>query len=214
MLKKPRLLAIGLALMTAGCLQKETTHTLYISPDSEVAWVAIEGDVRSDATDALERFGEEGDYLAAVAGGRHPVARALGLLAPGGVVRTQLLREERPFRVQTDAGVGPIDRVMQRLFAASGVSAAAGLTTDAGAVTLAVQFDFSIPVADTNHPVSVLLEDLGSFKLVLTDGRFVAANGWDIRNDVALLSKEWLERVEHAHRAGDRIDLTLSWERR
>ncbi len=214
MLKRLGLVVIGAAVMTAGCLKKETAHTLYISPDHEVAWVAIEADVRSDAEEALERFGEEGDYLAAAAGGRHPVAKALASLAPGAVVSTQLLRDERPFRVQTDARVGPIDRVMQRLFESSGVPADVRFTRHAASVTLAVQFDFSVPLSETNHPASVLLEDLGSFKLVLTEGRFVAATGWDISGDVALISREWLDRVEKAYGASRPMDLTLSWERR
>jgi hypothetical protein len=214
MLKRLGLLAIGAAVMTAGCLQKDTTHTLYISPDHEVTWVATEGDVRSDAEDALERFGEEGDYLSAAAEGRHPVARALTSLAPDAVVRTQLLRDQRPFRVQTDARVGPIDRVMLRLFDASGVPTAVRFTSDASSVTLAVRFDFGVPISETNHPASVLLQDLASFKLVLTEGRFIAAEGWDISGDVALVSREWLERVEDAQGAGHPLDLTLSWEAR
>jgi hypothetical protein len=200
--------------LAAGCLQKETVHTLYISPDDQVTWVAVEADVRSDGEDPVERYGEERDYLAAAAEGRHPIAKALAALAPDAVVRTQLLRDERPFRVQTDAAVGPADRVLQRLFDAAGVRAVVRLTRDAGRTTLVVQFDLSAPNPGTNHPVSVLMEDFESFRLVLTDGRYISGNGWDISNDVALLSKEWLERAEEAPRDGRRIELTLSWEAR
>lgn len=207
-------MTMAAAVWTAGCLQKEASHTLYISPGDDVVWVAVEADVRSDAADEIERFGEERDFLAAAAEGRHPVAKALAALAPEAVVRTQILRDERPFRVQTDVPAGPVDRVLRRLFELSGVPAAVRLTRDGARVSLAVQFDFSKAASDVNHPVSVLMEEFESYRLVLTDGRFVAADGWDFSRDVALLSKAWLARAETAFQAGGQIALTLSWELR
>jgi hypothetical protein len=205
---------VAAAVLSGGCLRKNATHTLYISPDDQVVWVAMEGDVRSDAQDVVERFVEERDYLAAAAEGRHPAARALAALAPTAVVHTRILRDERPFGVQIEARVGPIDRVLQRLFDAGGVPASVRLTRDAALATLVVRFDFSVPLPDADHPSVILLEAFDSYKLVLTSGAFVSATGWDLSEDEALLSKEWLAAAESAMRSSSRIDLTLRWEPR
>ena len=207
------LIVMGAAVVAAGCLQKETTHTLYISPDDQVAWVAIEGDVQSDEADPGRRFAEELDYLTAAIEGRHRIAKGLTALAPGSVVRTHVLRDERPFRVQIDARLGGIDHVLQQLFKESGLQASVLLTRDGVRTTLGVQFDFGVPIVEVDHPVTALMDDFASFKLVLTEGTFAQADGWDVSGGAASLSKEWLQRSEEASQEGGRIELWLSWDR-
>ena len=47
------------AAATTGCLRKDTTHTLYLSPDGSVRWVVDEANVYSDEDDPGKRFQEE-----------------------------------------------------------------------------------------------------------------------------------------------------------
>ena len=54
-----RLIIGGLAAasaLSAGCLQKETSHTLYLAPDGSVEWVTSEANVRSDEAEAGKRL--------------------------------------------------------------------------------------------------------------------------------------------------------------
>src|SRR4051812_12574877 len=94
-------LALAALLSASGCLQKELTHTIYIAPD-EVTWSALEKDVRSDEGDAVNRMLEENAYILDARAGRHGVARTLEALGSPRV-RTNVLRDDRPFTVLTRA---------------------------------------------------------------------------------------------------------------
>src|SRR6185503_13056389 len=87
---------LAAALMLAGCLQKETTHTLYLAPDGGVSWMALEKDVRSDEKDPAARRAEEEAYIASATAGTHGIGRGLAALDPVDR-RTHVLRARRPF---------------------------------------------------------------------------------------------------------------------
>ena len=81
MLKRLAIVALVVSsLVTAGCLQKETLHTLYLAPDGSVEWVVAEGNVHSDEAEAGKRLMEEQAYIGPALLGTHGVARGLAAL--------------------------------------------------------------------------------------------------------------------------------------
>jgi hypothetical protein len=201
----------GALLLTAGCLKKETSQTLYLAPDGSVAWVASEDNVYSDETDLGKRIAEEQQYIGPALLGTHGVARALAALSPQSAVRTTILRDERPFHVVTDARFRAVDRVLERVFTDLGVRTSASLLRDADHTALRVSLDFSQPLAERETPVSELF-DLDHFRFVLTDGRFGAVTGFDVTEGmVAVLSPEWRQRADKASETKGTIEFTLSW---
>ena len=95
--------------------QKETTHTLYLGPDGALTWVAAESNVHSDEADPGKRAAEDQSYIGPALLGAHPVARGLQALGPDTLVRTTVVREERPFHVITEARFARADRALERL---------------------------------------------------------------------------------------------------
>ena len=201
----------GALLMTAGCLQKETSHTLYLAPDGSATWVTSETNVHSDETEPGKRIAEEQRYIGPALLGTHEVARGLAAVGPQTAVRTTVLRDERPFHVVTDARFQAVDRVLLRVFTEMGVKTAASLVQENDRITLRVSLDFSKAVAGRETPVSSLFE-VDRFRFVLTDGRFGLVTGFDVtEGTVATLSPDWLERAEKASEAKGTIEFTLSW---
>lgn len=199
---------------TAGCLQKETTHTIYLAPDGAVSWVISELNVRSDEQEADKRIAEEQTFIGAALLGSHGAARGLAALRPEGLVRTTILRDERPFQVVTDARFTAVDRLLERLFTELGIRTSSSLTAVGSLATLRVQLDFSRPLRERKSDAAELVEALDRFRFVLTDGRFDTATGFDLVDGAsATLSSDWLERADLASESGGRVDLMLSWTR-
>ena len=172
----------GALLLTAGCLKKETSQTLYLAPDGSVAWVASEDNVYSDETDPGKRIAEEQQYIGPALVGTHGVAAwACAALGPQSAVRTTILRDERPFHVVTDARFRAVDRVLERVFTDMGVKTSASLVREADQIrsfgSASISSKSRSPSLRT--PVSELF-DLDHFRFVLTDGRFGAVTGFDV----------------------------------
>jgi hypothetical protein len=208
----PLVVAAGLAM--AGCLQKETSHTLYVSPDGAVAWTVGEANVRSDESDETKRHIEEREYVSAALLGTHGAARALSALGPVRPVRTLVVREERPFQVVTDARFSRIDRVLERLFTKSGFKSAARFDTDGVKSSVRVQIDLSSEIPDADGAVLDGFLDVEHFRFVLTEGLFDEVSGFDVRGGTsAVFSAEWLEAAERASREKRPIEFVLAWTR-
>ena len=163
----------------AGCLVKETTHRLYLSPSGAVAWAVLEESVQIErkrpcqAHDAKSRSGSRGrDAI------RIPSPRVCaGWARTGG--STSLLRPARPYMALTDARFARVDRVIARLFEELGLRGEATLDGRPAGDDAAVALDLSSlddPGAEHESPVTALLEDLDRYRLVLTDGRFVVGH--------------------------------------
>src|SRR4051812_5846603 len=154
MLKRLNVLIVAtLTALTAGCLQKETTHTLYLAPDGSVSWVVSESNVRSNETDRATRVAEEQEYIAESTLGTHGTARGLAALGPLGAVRTTVFRGERPFHVVTSADFAAIDQVLQRVFTEMAIETSASLVRRKDDDTLRVRLDFSHPLEEHETPV-------------------------------------------------------------
>jgi hypothetical protein len=199
-------------LATAGCLQKDTRHVLYLAHDGGVVWMTTESDVWSDEQDPRSRDAEEEAYLLAVQNGTHSVAQGLGVLAPKYAVRTHILRSERPFTVVTTATFASVADTLWRLFEENGIPAAVTLEREGPHRVLRLQLDFGM-CAERETPAGALLEDVHTLAIVLTEGTFVQADGFDLEDShrVARLSADWFRRAEDAAETGGTVVLVLTW---
>lgn len=203
------LVAAGLS---AGCLRKETTHVLYLSADGSVRWSASEVDVYSDEEDPGKRFAEEQAYIGPALLGGHAVAQALKALGPDSLVDTQVIRDERPFHVVTQARFAAIDALLQRMLDALGAKGSVKLSRGDEYVSLRVTLDFGREVEEKTTPVRVLVEESDHLRIVLTQGRFGPSRGFDISDGVsATVSNEWIAAAEAAQKGGRAIELELRW---
>jgi hypothetical protein len=196
----------------AGCLQKETTHILYLSADGSVRWTVEETNVYSDEADAGARFTEEQVYIGPALIAAHRAALALQALGPDAPIRTTVVRDERPFHVVTDARFLRVDRAFERLFKQSGLRGSASLDRLDDRYALRIRLDFGQELEENDSPATALLEDFENFSFVLTEGRFIAGGGFDVPGRTkAVISREWIARMEEAMKARCEIQLVLTW---
>ncbi len=134
------LAVVAVTLGSAGCLVKETTHRVYLSPSGSVAWMVLEQGVRSNEDDARTRALEEREWLDAIAADAHQVAEGLRRLGPDRV-STRLLRSERPYMVLTDARFERVDRLIGRFFEELGLRGEATLAADGRDTVLSISLD-------------------------------------------------------------------------
>jgi hypothetical protein len=204
--------ALAATVASAGCLVKETTHRVYLSPSGSVDWMVLEEGVRSDDSDSTKRSSEEREWLERVAADTHPVAEGLRRLGPD-ELSTRLLRPARPYMALTEARFTNVDRVIRRMFDELGLRGEAMLDARGQDTTLSVSLDLSSlgdAGPDTESPVAALLEDLDRYRFVLTEGRFVSATGMEILENgtVATLREIPAETLE----VGGVLHLKLAWQ--
>ncbi len=198
------------ALALSACLQKETSHTLYLSPDGAVVWRTLEDYVHSDAADVDKRSAEESGYLATATAGAGDIAAGLVALEPIRV-QTRVLRDERPFTVLTEAWFPGAESLANHIIAAFRIPGDAYVTRNGGAVTLHVHLDLRSVDNDDDiaTPVTNLIDSLSTYRIVITDGQFVAANGFAIDENGTIARPIPVEDDG----AGQIIDLSLTWTR-
>jgi len=174
------LIGIGI-LASSACVKSRTSHVLYLSPSGAVTWTVHDQDIHSDEPDRSKRAQEETDFLRAVQNRTH--GPLLGLEAIGGRnATTELARLERPWDAVTTAQFDRIDLLFGSLLREIGISGRASLSSDAGRSTLRVQWTEDEPASEET-PVLELAETLDAYRLVLTEGRFVAAEAFVISED-------------------------------
>lgn len=213
MRKTLAILPLAAAVLLGGCLQKETTHTLYLAPDGAVAWMALEKDVRSDSNETAERRAEEQTYLASVTAGTHAIARGFAALDPLDQ-KTRVLRAERPFVVVTEARFSRIDTLFERMLADLRVPGYATLTRTGGGATLLMHMDVAAAMADETDrstPVTDLLEEVARYRIVLTEGRFASAQGFTLSDDGMTATPIEMSQDDVSDLGGV-VELSLTWE--
>jgi hypothetical protein len=173
--------------LTAGCIVKEATHRLYLSPDGAATWSVVEQDVRSDEQFAAARLREEQTFLDQLAASAHPTLEGLRQLDPD-EVSMRLLRRERPFTVMTSARFARADALATRLLEELHIPGRAVLERQGDLSTLSIALDLSRveegwDAVDT--PVAALVEDLDRYQILLTEGRFVSTGGFRLVRDGA-----------------------------
>ena len=170
------------AAVCSGCLRKDEVHAIYLSP-SGVVWSVIERNVRSDETAPSARFQEEHDYVLAAGAGVHPMAQDFRRLGAQSVTTTWL-RRERPYSVLTDAHFADIRQLALALLRGAQAQGDATLTRDGCQTRFGLHVEIDpAPDAPEGSALHDLVTDLDAYRLVLVDGTFVSADGFEIRED-------------------------------
>jgi hypothetical protein len=207
------MLPVVLMGLAAGCLEIQGEHTLYLEPDGAVTWSVLQEEIRFDAEDPEARSREKRAFLKSVAAATHPAAVALALLHPA-TLEGRVLREETPQTVLTEARFPGIDRVYQNLFDLYRVPASAVLDVGKNRSRLAVSFwldgsESGDHIEDASE--EILLALLLDCRIVLTEGEFVAASGFEIL-DGGKVAKPLEIDTEEAEENGTPIVLSLTWK--
>ncbi len=166
---------------SSACLESRTSHVLYLSPSGAVTWTVHDQDVHSNEPDRSKRAQEEADFLRAIQNRTHGPLQALEAIG-GRSATTELTRTERPWDVVTTAQFDRIDTLFATLLRELGIRGRASRSSDADRSTLHVQWTEDEPVSEET-PVLELVEALDAYRVVLTEGRFVAAEGFAISPD-------------------------------
>jgi hypothetical protein len=173
-----------------------------------VSWTVREADVRSDESDPGRRWGEEQEFLGGIADDRHPALVALrqvGATAP----RTRVRRGDRPFEVETEAHFPRVEQLARALLAELNVAGDVALDRSGARTALVIRIDPAALAAgaDYDGPLVALVEDLSRYQIVLTQGRFISAEGFSISPDGRLAAP-----VEpDPSSVGSALRLALTW---
>lgn len=200
--------------LTTGCLLKDTTETWYLSPTGAVTWVVTESDVRSDAQAAADRQNEEATYRLAFDRQDQPVARGFRGLGFTDV-RTVVLRRDVPFTVRTEARGMTIGEIGLRILQRSGLAGNSTLVQNGN--TWVWSFTARDPHAPdvttaVDEDVAALVSDLNQLKVVMIDGHFEAASGFDLSSDHRVATIKDLDGRAAGTGPDDTvITLRLSW---
>jgi hypothetical protein len=211
-------IAIVAALLTAACLQKDTTSTLYLRQDGSFDWVILEQNVRSDERDDAARLAEEAGYLDGVARGDSGMVNSLLALGAEGV-QVRWLRGTRPYAVLVNARFGNLAGVFDRLLAPCGIPYDSAITEAEGVTTWKLRMDVGpegrrldeAGGEDCGYSLDGLTDAL-EFTIVLGSESFTAASGFTIKgaDTVAVDEKTIEERVKTT----GIVELSLSWTSR
>ena len=178
-------LVLLLAPFVAGCLIKDTTHRLYLSPQGAVEWSVTERDVRSSEREPGERLREEQEYLNRLHAGIHPIREALRHLEPDDL-SIQLIRAERPYTTLVNARFQRAEVLVGKLFENLRIPGSATLRQRGDEATLVVAINLAgmgEGEEELDSPVAELVEDLDRYRIVLTAGQFVSADGFTIEDE-------------------------------
>jgi hypothetical protein len=143
----------------------------------------MQRDVRSDETDGAARAAEERNFTDSVDAGAHPIAFALGRLG-GTHVTTTWLRRDRPYTVMTEAQFGDLAQVTLAALREGHTAGTASMVKEGCLRTFTARVHTDAdPDGDDDHVLAALAEDPGAYRFVLTRGRFVEADGFEIEPD-------------------------------
>jgi hypothetical protein len=173
---------VAACLTAPGCLVKETETTLYLDPGGSVTWLTLEKDIRSAEEDPEERLQEEQLFLETWARGEHETAVEMAELGARSV-DCQLVRAERPFMVVTTARFVAVDETLQRFFEGLDVRNEAKLERlpEGTRLTWTLWLDEDEAATfGSDDPPELEPEDSSLLRLVLTEGEFVDATGFEI----------------------------------
>ena len=208
-------IAAAAALLTAACLQKDTTSTIYLRQDGSFDWVILEQNVRSDERDDSARLAEEARYLDGVSRGDSGMVNSL--LALGAEdVQVRWLRSRRPYAMMVDARFDNLAAVLDRALPPCGIPYESTLTESDGVTTWRLRLDVgpegSRLVQDGGEECGDSLDGLTDalgLTIVLESGTFTAATGFTIKGtDTAAVDEKTIE--ERVKTTGI-VELSLSW---
>lgn len=197
-------LVVLAGVLLTGCLQKDVTHTIYISPDS-ATWSVLEKDIRSDERAPADRIAEEHDYVLAATAGTHPVAQAFRRLGAHAVTTTWL-RRDRPYTVLTEARFSSLEQIVKAVLRDAQLPGEVTAIRTGCETRLTVRVDLSGAPAVEDSALDALIGDANDYRIVLTEGAFVAASGFTISHDGMAAVVDRGKAPE-----GEVLTLGLSW---
>jgi hypothetical protein len=202
------------ALLTTGCLVKDTTETWYVDAAGAVTWVVMEKDVRSDANTLADRQQEESLYWFAVQQQRHPMAAGLSELS-GDKVRTFVLRGESPYTVRTEARFSGLDELGRRIIATTGLMGTSIVTREGPVWEWKFVVRDPSSVMSTTEPsegVAAVMESADALQVVLVFGRFDSAEGFTLSNDGRVATINLKDDTSREQAEQPTMTLRLTWK--
>ncbi len=174
----------GMLLLMPACLVKDTRHTLYLDPDGQLEWTALETDVHSDSSDPAVLAAEEEIYLTEVRSGESGIYQAFRSLGAT-QADCRVLRDRRPYAVWTEARFGALDAVGQAFLDRFLIPGQATLRTENGETRfeLVCYPEAAGDAGESAKPLEALVEDLDHYRVVLTRGRFTGATGFRLEDN-------------------------------
>jgi hypothetical protein len=198
---------VVLLLPSLACLEIQGSHTLYLSADGTVVWSVLEQGIRLE---------QEEDFLDSVADFEHMAARALEALYPGSLT-AQVLRAETPQTVLTEAHFPGIDRVFQNLFTFYELPSTVELRIEEERAHLEIRFWINSEESEEDDEKDTydafLLALLVECRIVLTEGKFIEARGFEIIEGGKVAKPTHIDTGE-AEENNTPIELFLTWTTR
>ena len=198
-----------------GCLQKDTSTTIFIRNDGSIEWSVLDRNVRSDETDPGKRADEEQNYLYAVQGGTDDLTAGFRVLG-GTNIRAEVLRDRVPFSTLRSADFTNMNQVWERAFLKCQVPHRIELKTDGVTTTwtMAIQVDPEPDEAvgcDTKAIEALLSDSSEHLRIMLESGKFVSATGFTLAgSDTAEVRDIDSDTIT---KNGGVVTLSLTWER-
>jgi len=206
-------LTAGLVALTflSACILSESRHTLYLQPNGALDWVILQTDIRASDPDADKREREEGRYLDAARESAHPAAAGLHELGARSV-HTRILRDERPYAIETTARFRAADDLFETFFEKLGVDCEARFLREGGLRRLTIRLsgirpDEVDPPAEDDPAFDLVDED---WRIALTAGRFVDVQGFVKTDDDDAVLLSW-ETFEGLVQPDGTLTLALAW---
>lgn len=178
---------VGVAVLSGGCLVKNTTATLCLEPDGAVTWTVIERNIHATGDTPADRQREEEEFMALVAADQHPNVVAFRTMG-GTDVRAEVISSRWPFAVLTEAHLSNVAAAFQQLLdLVPEIHGRSVLERNGDRTTWTLTIERT---ADTEQaggddsealPLSLFDDDRPVF--LMRNGQFVAATGLDISDD-------------------------------
>lgn len=209
-------LLAALVAATAGCFEIPGEHTLYLEPDGAVTWSILEEEIRPQADDPEAAEAEREKFLKQAVAGTNDSSRALALLNPSSV-QTRVLRDEEPYAVITEAHYPAIDQVYRNLLDLLHFPATVELTEEGDLVRLVVTAwpadeEESDPDEEPGDYADRLLALFMECRIVITEGKFVAASNFEILEEGAAARPTDPDEYDD-ETPGKPVVLSLAWTR-
>lgn len=173
-------LVSALGASCAACLVKDTKSTVCLEVDGTVTWSIVESGVRSENEDADQARREEAEYLGDNAAGWGPLAAALAQIG-GENVRSVLVRDRVPYEVRATATFASLDAMI------GAYCSSAGWRCDSQTARLGDAATWTWAATEVagaeGDPVDPLDEAVAGLRIVLAQGRFLAAEGFELVDD-------------------------------
>jgi len=209
-------IALAAALATTGCLQKDTTSTMYLRTDGSFDWVVIERNVRSDESDAAKRDAEEFGYVDAIARDSHPVTEGFRALGSRDV-RTRLLRDTRPYAVMVDARFESLTAVVDSQLAGCGVAYDISQTVEGDVTTWRLWADIGpkgekLAGGDDCGAALNNMSDALDLTIILQGGTFTKAEGFTLSGSDTAKADDEATSSDALKKHDGQLVLSLSWK--